>query len=206
MESPQTAADVIRKLLFLALFGFLAVILAGPVLAILSILASLIISVVAIVLPFALIGLLVWLPFQALVLGRQIHWHKIGQAGGVLFRGAFHALGQVVGGGFRLLGAIGSKVKAVALFFSRIVLDVVGGALVGGVLGVIGGQLHGDVEGRVPVAMLIGAGVGVVIALARLTERSKPVVVAKVVKPMKEPEPPRNVPNGLKGCVEIPAR
>src|SRR5437899_777003 len=142
MESPQTAADVVRKVLFLAFFGFLALILAGPVLAVVSVFVSLILSAVAIVLPFALIGLLVWLPFQALVLGRHIQWHRIGQAGGVLFRGAFRALGQVVGGGFRFLRAVGGKVKAVALFFSRIVLDVVGGALVGGVLGVLGGQMH----------------------------------------------------------------
>jgi hypothetical protein len=206
MESPQTAADVLRKVLFLALFGFLAVMLAGPVLALVSIFISLILSVVAVVLPFALIGLLLWLPFQALVLGRKIDWHKIGRAGGVFFRGAFGALGGVVRGGFRILGAVGSKLKAVALFVSRIVLDLVGGALAGGVLGVIGGKIHGDVEGRVPIAMLIGAGVGLVVALARLTERSKPAVTKEAPKPVKEPERPRAVVNGLKGCVEIPAR
>src|SRR5438128_2435762 len=134
MESPQTATGVVRKVLFLALLGFLALILAGPVLAILSLCVSLIVSVVVVVLPFALLGLLFWLPFQALILGRKIQWQSIGHAGQVFFGGVFGSLRRVFGGGFRLVRALGGKAWAVAAFVSRIILDTVGGALVGGVL------------------------------------------------------------------------
>ena len=59
MESSLTVGRFMRNLLWLALLGFLAVVFSGPVLA-----------VAGVVLSFALIGFLLWLPIHTLVRGR----------------------------------------------------------------------------------------------------------------------------------------
>src|SRR5205085_7146389 len=87
MDATPTAADVIRKVLLLSLFGFLALLLAGPVIAIASVLLSVILSLAAVLLPFFLVGVLICLPFQGLILGRRIQWGRIGTSAKVLFGG-----------------------------------------------------------------------------------------------------------------------
>src|SRR5260370_26415633 len=54
---------MLRKLGLFALFGFLAIILAGPLLGIL-----------AVILTFALIGFLIWLPVYTLFAGNRAGW------------------------------------------------------------------------------------------------------------------------------------
>jgi hypothetical protein len=54
---------VLSKVAFLAFLGFAVVMLSGPSLALLGIAVGMTVAVVSVVLPFALIGLLIWLPF-----------------------------------------------------------------------------------------------------------------------------------------------
>ena len=60
VESSLTFGRLLRNLLLLAVFGFVAVVFAKPVL-----------TAVAVLLAFALIGFLLWLPLHTLVLGRH---------------------------------------------------------------------------------------------------------------------------------------
>src|SRR5947208_10631200 len=65
MCNVQGLTGMLRKLCLFALFGFLAVTLAGPVIALLSVILS-----------FALIGFLLWLPLYALFAGREAGWRN----------------------------------------------------------------------------------------------------------------------------------
>jgi hypothetical protein len=186
MDSTPTAASALHKLFMLALFGFLAVILAGPVIG----LVSVVLSVLLLMLPFAFIGLLLWLPFQALIMGRRIDWGRFGANVRAVAGGLAWAGGGVLRLAGRALGWVGRTVWALVRFVFTVVLDVAAGALAGGVLGIIGGRMHGDADGRVPVAMLIGAGVGLVVSLLRSRGTTKQVtlpepVLAQAVQPAK---------------------
>lgn len=163
MNSTPTIANALQKLLLLALFGFLAVVLAGPVIALMFVVLSLLLVMV----PFALVGMLLWLPFQAAVLGWRIDWDRVGAAMKAVAGGLYQAAAAVLSVAGRALAWVGRSLWLITHFVFLVLLDVIVGAATGGMLGVIGGQMHGDTEGRVPLAMLIGAGVGLIVGLLR---------------------------------------
>ena len=74
----HSPGSMLGRLLCLAILGFLVVVMIGPLLAVLSAVISVILSVAAVVLgvgvallPFALIGLLVWGVYQAAAPGHE---------------------------------------------------------------------------------------------------------------------------------------
>src|SRR5437660_7669120 len=75
MESLQSTADIVRKIALFTVVGFLAVFLIGPVL-----------TLVGVILPFALVGFLIWLPFRLLVQRREIHWRGLPEQAGRTLR------------------------------------------------------------------------------------------------------------------------
>src|SRR5689334_21591119 len=75
MESLHSTADIVRKVALLTVVGFLVVFLIGPAL-----------TLIGVVLPFALVGFLVWLPFRLLVQKRQINWSGVPRRAGEAVR------------------------------------------------------------------------------------------------------------------------
>jgi hypothetical protein len=166
METMNSTAGVIRKMLFLALTGFAVVVLFGPILAVLSV-----------VLSFALIGLLVWIPFQMLVLGRSLDWNAVGQRANAAGR----EVGRVARQGFGIvavparglsfviagiLAAVWLAVKTLLMttgLLIQIALMVVTGALVGGLWAFYTTGLHGaELEPALIGNAIIGAGIATV--------------------------------------------
>ncbi|HEV3261121.1 MAG TPA: hypothetical protein VG013_29990 [Gemmataceae bacterium] len=166
MERLENTATVVRKLAFLTLLGFLVVVLSPAIVMVLSF-----------VVPFALIGFLVWGGFQLLVHGRQVAWQRTRAFGG----GLVAVLGGLVAAPGRVFGAARSvgrfawqKASGLGRFVGSILFQMLGGALVGGVLGVLGGLHYHDGHVRVPVGILGGALVGLVAAVL-LKGPAKPV-------------------------------
>jgi hypothetical protein len=167
MENQPRTGDVVRKVAGITLLGFLVVILIGPIL-----------TVLGVVLPFALVGLLVYIPYRMLVAGKQGGWPAVRETGRKALRtaAAFPIwLGErmvafssfVVRTAFRLVGTMVGLVFAVGA-----------GAAIGATLGLIGGMEYHDAEMRVPAGALIGASVGFIV----MVMRSKPSRV-KLVRP-----------------------
>src|SRR5260370_26963437 len=75
MKNVETAGQILRKVFIFNLVGFLVVVLSGPVLTLLGVL-----------LPFALVGFLVWIPFQGIRIWRRGGWQSVRQAGGKAVR------------------------------------------------------------------------------------------------------------------------
>src|SRR5947209_3853680 len=71
MQPMPPAWTILRQVCFLALLGVGVVFLSGPLLAVLSV----VVTVGAVVLAFALVGFLVWTMFRTLVLGQQVAWN-----------------------------------------------------------------------------------------------------------------------------------
>ena len=81
MNDAQVIGSACKKIAFLTMLGFATLVLVGPVLAIAIALVatffSLVLTVASLVLPFLLVGLLVWVPFQMFQQGPQAGWRCV---------------------------------------------------------------------------------------------------------------------------------
>jgi hypothetical protein len=168
MEKLQGTVPILRKAAIITLVGFLAITLAGPLL-----------TIAGVLLPFAVVGLLVWIPFRGIMMWKQGGWPAVGETvkrglGRVvaipawIIGRAFGAVAFVLGSAFSLVG-----------FVLGLILPVLLGTVGGAVLGFIGGMEHQDADFRVPAGALIGATVGLLAGALR----SKPVRTVVVVRP-----------------------
>ena len=88
----------IGKVCYFALIGFLALLLAGPVLGLLSVLFSIIVAIFSaalvafvVILPFAILGFVIVAPIKALSTGRPVQWSRLGNLCQKLWRGILGA-------------------------------------------------------------------------------------------------------------------
>jgi hypothetical protein len=166
MESLHSTVNIVRKMALLTLVGFLVVFLIGPV-----------ITVIGIVLPFALVGFLVWLPFRVFIQRKQINWsglpEKAGRAVRTVLMFPVRVVAFIVSAVLGLLRLVGGVLG----FALRILIPAIAGALLFAVLGAIGGVTHADAEFRVPAAALIGAAIGALYGAFRTKEVKKVIVL-----------------------------
>src|SRR5713101_5481319 len=169
MKNIEGAAEVLRKVFIFTLVGFLVVVLAGPLLTVLGVL-----------LPFALVGFLVWLPFQGFRLWRQGGWpsirHAFGRAVRTVFAIPVWLISRVAGGALWLVRGVFGLIG----FVLGIAFPTVAGAFLGAVLGLIGGVEHHDAEVRIPAGAAIGGGIGFLAGATRSRQRVK---IIRVVSP-----------------------
>ncbi len=120
MESSLTFGRFVRNLLLLAGLGFLVVVFSGPVLA-----------VAGMVLSFALIGFLLWLPMHTLVFGRRAPLRQTLDRSRELSAQALAG----VGAGCRQVGRVrrhlGAQLRAGVVAVSPLLLEVGCGAVLG---------------------------------------------------------------------------
>ncbi|HEV3119875.1 MAG TPA: hypothetical protein VGY58_22640 [Gemmataceae bacterium] len=165
---------MLRKAAIITLVGFLAVFLAGPVL-----------TVAGVLLPFALVGLLVWIPFRAFMLWRQGGLEAVqastkrgfGRILAVpvwLLATAFGGVRWIVGTAFSLIG-----------FVLGLILPTLLGGVGGAVLGFLGGMEHHDADFRVPAGALIGAGIGLLAGAMRSRSPKRIVVIRHIPEPVR---------------------
>lgn len=177
MPSVPHTATGLRHILFLALLGFAVLFLSGPVIAVASIVLSVVLALGVIVLVFALIGFVVWAPLYIAVAGREAASEKIG------------TLGRALGGTLRRLGYVGRRAveipahfvarvfrgglhvtKVTGRFVAEVVMLGVVGAALGAILGLVFGTMGGQsLTTNVPLNALAGgaiaAAAGAVMAL-----------------------------------------
>jgi hypothetical protein len=158
METLQGGSHVFRNVLLMALIGFLAIFLAGPVLALMGIL-----------LPFVLVGFIIWLGVKAIVVGPAVAGRIVGKTLRTVLAGPVWVGRQAWAG----LGWVAGLTRGFVAF----VFPVVGGACAGAMLGMIGGMQHHDAEFRAPAGALIGATIGLVASAWRT--KPKPTVVLR---------------------------
>jgi hypothetical protein len=155
-----------------AAVGFLAILLIGPVAALVSVLLALVVTVLAVMLPFVAMGFLVWGGYQVISRTPQSAWNNIREAGKDVakvmvvtpFRvcrgacvGTVNAAQVVLQRSWYTLGLIG-----------RILLDAVCGGLVGALLGSI--SMSDNVQESVRVIVIATALGAVTGALVRVSQ------------------------------------
>jgi hypothetical protein len=167
----------LRQILLLALLGLGVVFLSGPIIAIASVVLSLVLAFGLIVLAFAALGFLVWAPAYFFYAGREAAGQKIG------------AMGRTVGGTLRHLVLIGARAvtlpirfasrlfhgglyvtRAAGLFIGEVLIVALSGAAIGAALGLtVSATGNQDPAHVIPLNAAVGGGiaaaVGVVLAL-----------------------------------------
>jgi hypothetical protein len=185
MENVESTWVAFRKIGWLALLGLGVVVLSGPILAVLSVL----LSVGAVVLGFALLGFMVWSIFQFAIHGHEAASQSI-QA---MSRNATHAIGRfgqtcarivafpfkaIVWAGDGILAAIwflAVRFWRTFRFLSKTSVLTVTGALVGVAAGVLAGAAQQNMDVTVPINAVIGAVIGTLVGGALiLMERKSP--------------------------------
>jgi hypothetical protein len=180
VENQYTAGYLFRKLVFLTFLGFAVMVLFGPIVAIASV-----------ILPFALVGFLVWIPFQLFALRRPVDWDRIGvraRALGQDLANCGRGCTRVAAWPARLASGIVAAVVGTLAFLVRtafstvriliqVALMLATGAAIGAVWGVISSS--GVDHDRAPVIALNAIVGGVLAALTwavmTVMERRTPV-------------------------------
>jgi hypothetical protein len=188
MPSVPHATTGLRQILLLALLGFGVLFLSGPIIAVASVVLSLVLAAAAIVLTFALIGFVVWAPIYFVYAGHEAASEKIGN------------MGRAVGNTLRRLGHVGRRAveipayfvarvyrgglhvtKVTGRFVGEVVMLGVGGAALGAVLGLVFSMMSSQSLGtNVTLNAVAGGGiaaaVGAVLALVPRRAGSRRVV------------------------------
>jgi hypothetical protein len=162
VNGPAMLIMLVRNFAFLSLVGFLAVVLIGPVLAVLGVMFS-----------FAVIGLVFWIPFRLLILGQPVDWARYRDLSrryaGPVFSRCRH-LGRLGHGYFDQGRECYLKARATGRYLLAIARETTCGMLVGGLVGLMNSPPYvfpQTIEhGLVWPGMLVGAAVGALVGLA----------------------------------------
>jgi len=175
VQTEHSATAVMRRVGFFALLGFGVLILSGPIVAVVSVVASF----ALVVLGFALVGFVVWLPFFMLGHGPRAAGEKVRDVAVVVGRGCgwfCRTAGRVVAFPPRAGARLWAATKHGAWFAARKsvttvrVLGEVGlvtafGAGVGALVGLTRGS---QMEHAVPINALAGGAIAAVAALVMM--------------------------------------
>jgi hypothetical protein len=155
----------IGKIAYFALIGLLAILLAGPVLGLLSLLLSIVLAVFSIaltvfvvILPFAVLGFMIMAPIQAVRSGKPIEWNRLGVICRNLWRGSLGAALWCWRKMMQFVHFLRRKVAALSIYVRLVFWEVVCGALVGGFMG--GMVAFNDYQ---KLEILIGAALGAIL-------------------------------------------
>jgi hypothetical protein len=177
------STDVMRKIAVLALVGFGAIVLSGPILAILSI----VLSLGTVVLGFALVGFMIWLPFRILVAGQQVALqnvhalgHGLARAGGQVFWLAslpFRWAARLSAGVLFLLLALLRLAFSTTRFVLEVSIVAGVGALVGALIGLVFDSASPDLGLVIATNALAGSVIGALVAIVMTWQERRPAIV-----------------------------
>ena len=159
---------LLRKIGFFALVGFAVIFLTGPVVAVLSFIISASLFVFFFLLPFAVLGLMVWLPIR-LVFGKaQAARRDLWRTGQFVGRAAIAVPARTCGHLCSRARGAGERMRQLTSFIGTIFVETVSGALVGALLGSIAGFQTQAWHIAVPAGAVIGTGLGVIVGASRI--------------------------------------
>ncbi len=164
---------MIRKILAMALLGFLVVTLAGPVFTLLGL---------------ALVGFVAWGLFRAVFSGRQPSWQKLRRQTWWFGRGAYRAARFTAFVTVRELGYLGRTLGHKGAWLSRAAwerarndappvagffLEVLSGSAIGALLGLAVGWQREFMPAAIGIGAGAGAGLGILVGILNWRSRRK---------------------------------
>jgi hypothetical protein len=178
------ATNALGHVAYLALLGFLAIILIGPAAALLGVLISVAAALLSVavallsaLLPFAVIGALIWLPYQLLTHRPTIDRDRVRQGARAVYQKVVvppaHWCAQGCRWTAQAAPSAWEKCHSALGRAGGVLLETLCGAIILGVLaGLLGAGLGPKhVESYCAVGILLGAGFGFVVGLANHAAR-----------------------------------
>ena len=162
---------VIRTFGSLVALGFV-VLLVGPiVLSVMTALISVVIGITSVFLPFAIVGLLVWIPYQLLKNGREVTWQRTRDLAQGIKQSPLAMPFRLCGGAWNRACAVGDSVRnfnrQAGRFLGIFLIETLSGAAIGLAVGfLLAGQETPGLR-PMPLGAILGAAVGAVIAVTR---------------------------------------
>lgn len=180
MDNLQSPAAVLRKVALLALIGFGAITLSGPLLALLSILLSFGVVLAG----FALVGFLIWLPFRLLVAGQRVALdnardlaHGMAQVGARAGSIAWHVVSFPPRLALATLGGLYRLTRSTMRLGLELGLPAVAGVLVGLLAGWLGSAPGHDMEVAIATNAVAGGALGLLTGVVlAVRDRRAPAV------------------------------
>lgn len=170
VHSQPPAVRALRTFGALVLIGFLTLLLAGPLLGLLTLLVSLSVALTSMFLPFALVGLLVWVPYQLLTQGGEKTWQRTRDMARGVGATTLGVPLRVCGGAWSRACAVGHSVREfnrqALRFLGIFLLEALSGALVGLLVAFLIAPGHSLRPGLGFLCAGIGAGLGALVAVA----------------------------------------
>jgi hypothetical protein len=164
----EQTSNALRKFGYFAFMGFAALLLAGPLIGIVVALFSLFVAMISLLAPFAVIGLLVWVPIRVLSGSPRKAWTEARQAGGTLWNSV---LKPPLARGKRICswagGAFGST-RDRAEQVGGMLVETICGAAVGALLGIAAGIGSQDSVVDAGMGAAAGAVVGMFVGFTRV--------------------------------------
>ncbi len=178
--TPVTRA--LRTFASLVLIGFLALVLAPPLLFLLTGAVSALVGLFAAFLPFALVGLLIWVPYHVLTHGGEATWQRAREMVVGLGRTTFAIPLRVCGAILSRSLAVGRWVldfnRQAVRFVGVLLFEALSGALVGGLVGFLVASDSAHQPVTIAICAALGAGFGGLTAIGRFrgacTEETAP--------------------------------
>ncbi|HEV3082781.1 MAG TPA: hypothetical protein VGY66_23555 [Gemmataceae bacterium] len=168
MDNSGNMLRVLRKIAFFALVGFAVIFLTGPVVAMLSFIISAGLFVLFFLLPFALLGLMVWLPIR-LIFGKGRNARRdLWRTGRFVGRAAVVMPARACGHVYTRTLGLGERLHQLTCFIGTIFVETISGALVGALLGAIAGFQTQAWHIAIPAGAVIGTGLGVIVGASRI--------------------------------------
>jgi hypothetical protein len=156
VETKPGFCQIARKVCLLALFGLVAITLAGPIL-----------SLVFVVLTFALIGFLFWLPIHFLIHGKDGAVRGSLEKARAIARHGCRATGAVWHGTMYLGRELHETLRGTASVVGAVLLETLSGAVIGILLVTTCWPQHAVTGDAVGIAGLLGALAGLLVVLSR---------------------------------------
>ncbi len=174
MPSRCCPGHVLGKIGYFAAIGFLAILLAGPVLGLLSVVLSIALAIFSaaltvfiVILPFVIVGFVIMAPIEGALTGRPVQWSRLGD----MCRGLWLKIWGLAWWFWKkLLGSLHffrRKMAALSIYVRVVFWEVVCGALVGAFLGGMV-ALHDLDKPEILIGALIGAILGAVVGTSRM--------------------------------------
>jgi hypothetical protein len=170
MRFDRGPGSFVRKVFWLAALGFGVLFLSGPVIAIVSLVLGLFLSIASVLFPFVLLGLIFWLPIRAIAGGKNVSWTDVQSRATTIWRRSFvvpvrTANGVCRGAVTRFHGA-GERIRSGAQSLGAFFVEVFCGAAVGALFGLIACLDHPRPE-YLTYAGSAGAVLGIGVGLSR---------------------------------------
>jgi hypothetical protein len=163
VERKAGCCQVARKVCLLALFGLVALTLAGPIL-----------SLVVVILSFALLGLLVWLPIRLLIYGTDGAVRDGVEKGKAVARLCGRTAAATWHGTMGLGRHLRETLRGTASRVGAVLLETLSGAVVGALLVSTCWPQHAVTPGAVLLGGLTGGLAGVLVLVSRSRRPQKP--------------------------------